>query len=266
LPALCNAKLELATQARATRKYLMRQRLIAALGPVFFAAALWLPCYARAEVEHWQAVLVAGDNAQPVFDNAVHAVATWLVEHGVAEADIHRLSASASARDPKAEPATLSNMIDRIASLQSQPGDGCFVFITSHGGEGLGIYLSRANELLKPAALARALARGCGSVPTVVVVSGCYSGTFARAPMAAPNRIVLTAARADRSSFGCAADRTYTDYDACLLGSLAHAVTWQAVYDETRDCVRRRERQLHEFPSLPQASFGPAVRRLALQF
>jgi hypothetical protein len=160
----------------------------------------------------------------------------------------------------------LRQVLDRIVSLRSRPGDGCFVFITSHGGRGLGIYLSREDEMLRPAALARALAQGCGDVPTVVVVSGCYSGSFARGPMAAPNRIILTAARADRSSFGCAADRTYTDYDACLLGSLAHAPTWPAVFAETKDCVSRREHQLGELPSLPQAAFGAALRNLPLRF
>ncbi len=154
-------------------------------------------------------------------------------------------------------------MLGQIAALQSGPGDGCFVFITSHGGRGLGIYLSRQDEMLSPQALARALGQGCAGVPTVVIVSGCYSGSFAQPPMAAPNRVVLTAARADRSSFGCAADRTYTDYDACLLGSLAHATNWQAVFAETRDCVSRREHQLGEVPSQPQAAFGAAVRNLA---
>jgi hypothetical protein len=84
--------------------------------------------------------------------------------------------------------------------------------------------------------------------------------------MTAPNRIILTAARADRSSFGCAADRTYTVYDACLLGALPHAASWRAVFAETKDCVQRRERQDNETPSLPQASFGAAVRHLPLQF
>jgi hypothetical protein len=216
--------------------------------------------------ERWRAVLVAGDTAQPVFDNAVKAMGLWLAEHGVAEADIHRLSASDSPRNPNIEPATLERVLGRIAGLSSRRGDGCFVFITSHGAHGRGIYLSRQDEMLRPAALARALAAGCGAVPTVVVVSGCYSGAFARGTMAQPNRIVLTAARADRSSFGCAADRTYTDYDACLLGTLAHATNWRAVFDETRECVARRERQLGETPSLPQAALGAAVRGLPLQF
>ena len=241
----------------------MRQRLIAAFGAALLLLALALP--RTAEAQHWRAVLVAGDTAQPVFDNAIRAVATWIGEHGIADADIHRLAASAGPRGGT-EPATLRRVLGRIAGLQSGPGDGCFIFITSHGGRGLGIYLSRKNEMLTPAALASALAQGCAGVPTVVIVSGCYSGSFAQPPMAAPHRIVLTAARADRSSFGCAADRTYTDYDACLLGSLAHAPTWPAVFAETKDCVSRREHQLGELPSLPQAAFGAALRNLPLRF
>ena len=85
--------------------------------------------------------------------------------------------------------------------------------------------LYRDDEMLRPAALARALDAGCAGVPTVVIVSSCYSGSFARGVMAAPNRVVLTAARADRPSFGCAPERSYTVYDSCLLGALPHATT-----------------------------------------
>ena len=219
---------------------------------------------ASAPVEHWQVVLVAGDTAQPVFDNAVKAVDLWLGEHGVAGADIHRLAASAPPRDPAIEPATLAHVLDRIAGLHAQPGEGCFVFITSHGAPGQGIYLSRNDEMLRPAALARALNAGCGAAPTVVIVSGCYSGSFTRGAMARPNRIVLTAARADRPSFGCAAERTYTVYDSCFLGALPHATTWRGVFSDVRDCVMTREHELDAEPSHPQASFGAAVRNLPL--
>ena len=75
---------------------------------------------------------------------------------------------------------------------------------------GRGVWLAAIGEFLRPPELARALDAGCGQVPTVAVVSACYSGVFAAPPMTAPNRIVLTAARADRPSFGCAADRTST--------------------------------------------------------
>ena len=140
------------------------------------------------------------------------------------------------------------------------------MFITSHGAEDRGVYLAHDEEMLRPAALAQALDAGCGQVPTVVVVSACYSGSFARGVMARPNRIVLTAARPDRPSFGCSAERTYTDYDSCLLAALPHAPTWQNVFAEARACVRAREHQVGERPSQPQASFGKAVRNLPSQF
>src|SRR5712691_5228399 len=50
-------------------------------------------------VLRWQAILVAGDDAQPVFDNAVDALAQWLSTSGVPSSDIHRLSASRTSRD-----------------------------------------------------------------------------------------------------------------------------------------------------------------------
>jgi hypothetical protein len=216
--------------------------------------------------EHWQTVLVAGDIAQPVFDNATRAVDLWLTEHKVAPADIHRLSASAGRRNRGTEPATLERVLHRIASLHAGPGDRCMVFITSHGAPEKGVYLARNDEMLSPEALAQALSAGCGTAPTVVVISACYSGSFARAPMTAPNRIVLTAARADRPSFGCAAERTYTVYDACLIGALPHATTWRGAYGEIKNCVERHEQELKETPSHPQASFGNTVLNLPLRF
>lgn len=246
----------------------MYQRLIVrfCLAALAVIVALGAKPLTAPPVERWHAVLVAGDTAQPVFDNAVKAVDMWLIEHGVPPGNIHRLMASASPRDPTTEPATLERVLGRVAALRPRAGEGCFVYVTSHGAHGGGVYLSRRDQLLQPAALARALAAGCGRAPTVVVVSSCYSGSFARAPMTGPNRIVLTAARADRPSFGCAADRTYTDYDACLLGALPHATSWRDVFGETRGCVERREQQDNDLPSHPQASFGAAVRNLPSRF
>ena len=42
----------------------------------------------------------------------------------------------------------------------------------------------------------------CGSKPSVIVMSSCFSGQFVPA-LAGDNRMVITAARPDRTSFGC---------------------------------------------------------------
>lgn len=213
----------------------------------------------------WQAVLVAGDNAEPVFDNAVAAVGHWLAARGVPNSAIHRLSARPEEREPTVEPASARLVLQRIAGLDARPGERCLVFITSHGQQGEGVWLAYRSEFLTPSDLAQALSLGCAAVPSVIIVSSCYSGAFSGGPMRTPNRIILTAARADRPSFGCQADRSYTVFDECLLAALPRAATWHAVYDESRACVRGRERRLSVLPSQPQASFGAAVRDLAVR-
>ncbi|HLY46293.1 MAG TPA: C13 family peptidase [Stellaceae bacterium] len=213
----------------------------------------------------WKAVLVAGDNAEPVFDNAVAAVALWLAGRGVKPGDIHRFSASPPARDPSIEPASGRRVLQAIADLAARPGERCLIFMTSHGKRDEGLWLAYRGEFLTPAELARALALGCAAAPSVVIVSSCYSGAFSEGAMQAANRIILTAARADRPSFGCAAGYTYTVFDECLLATLAHQRSWRATYRRNLRCVQRREKSLAVLPSRPQAFFGAAVRTLTLR-
>lgn len=214
----------------------------------------------------WQVVLAAGDNAEPVFDDATRALSQRLAAAGVPAANIHRLSASPAQLHGGVEPATLGNLLRRIAELPARPGDRCLVFLTSHGERGAGLWLARSDRALHPDELAAALAQGCAAVPTVVVVSGCYTGSFAAGKMAKPNRIILTAARRDRPSFGCQAGRTYTFFDQCLLGALPQAASWQRVFGATRRCVSREEHALGEPPSQPQAYLGRAVADLRVGF
>jgi hypothetical protein len=215
-------------------------------------------------VGRWQAVLAAGDDAAPVFDDATQALAKRLLADGVPAADIHRLSASRTQLRDGVEPATLPLLLQRIAGLPVLPGERCLVFLTSHGEKGAGLWLARSAAALHPDELAGALSQGCGAAPTIAIVSGCYTGAFAAGAMARPNRIILTAARADRPSFGCAVGRTYSVFDECLLGALPRFATWYGVFGGTKGCVAQREHRLGERPSEPQAYFGAAVAELAV--
>ena len=214
----------------------------------------------------WQVVLAAGDDAEPVFDNATRALSQRLAAAGVPAANIHRLSANAAEVGAAVEPALVGVLLQRIGALPARPGDRCLIFLTSHGERGAGLWLARSNTALSPDELALALSRGCAAVPTVVVVSACYSGSFVTGKMAKPNRIILTAARNDRPSFGCQVHRVYNFFDECLLGALPRAATWRVVADGSRECVRRMERALGERPSEPQAYFGAVVANLDVGF
>jgi Peptidase C13 family len=214
----------------------------------------------------WQVVLAAGDDAEPVFDDATRTLAQRLRVAGVPAGNIHRLSASSAELRSGTEPATAENLLRRIADLPAQPGDRCLIFLTSHGEHNAGLWLVRSQRALHPEELAQALSRGCAAVPTVVIVSSCYSGGFAGGPMAKPNRVILTASHRDRPSFGCQAERTYTFFDGCLLGALPKAVSWKGVFAAAKGCVTRQEHALGERPSEPQAYFGEATANVPVGF
>lgn len=220
---------------------------------------------AAAEQSPYAAVLVAGSDDLTVFDRAVGAMRGALLARDEAPADIHPFSALNLKIDGTRVPvARLKPILSTIAALRPAPGQACLVYITSHGAPGRGLFLAPREEFLTPAALDRALAKGCAAAPTIVIASGCYAGGFARAPMARPNRIILTAARADRPSFGCGADFDYTVYDKCLLWAFDRSGGWRALYDTVRACVAEAEKTL-DFPaSGPRASFGAAAGDLAI--
>jgi hypothetical protein len=214
---------------------------------------------------HFKAVLVAGDWSSPAFDHATEAMREQLLGHQVASEDIQALSSAHGViAQNGVRSASLEHVLAAIEGLHPAAGEGCFVFATSHGGYHEGLVLAPSENFLTPPELDRALTSGCGDAPTVVIVSGCFSGTFTKAPMARDNRIVLTAAREDRPSFGCGAGSQYTFFDRCLLRAMDRAANWRAAYDNIRSCVSAKESSLRFRPSEPQAWFGEAVSKLPL--
>lgn len=206
----------------------------------------------------WRAVLIAGDDGSPAFDNGVQSLREKLGTRGVT--DIAVLSADAARVSPD-HVASGANVVSAIGA-RGQEG-ACLVFITSHG-TGRGIYLA-GHRLLTPAAFEQALLRGCGALPTVVVMSACHSGVFLTPVARRPNRVIMTAAAADRTSFGCGAGDRYTYYDQCLLRQFDGAATWRDLAAATRSCVETLERRTGvPQSSEPQAFFGAEVAGLRL--
>ena len=119
----------------------------------------------------WKAVLIAGDDKEPAFDNAVDAMAGRLAEFGVPPSNITILKATRSGR----QAATQANVVDAFAGLDTASTDGCFVFVTSHGGPGRGLFMKRDDGFLDPGELDHLLSGACAGRPTVVIASGCFS-------------------------------------------------------------------------------------------
>jgi hypothetical protein len=207
--------------------------------------------------DRWRAVLVAGDNSSPAFDNGIDTLRERFAAMGVR--DITSYSSA-----PAGGGERLASSRNVLNALHTRGGQACLVYMTSHGDES-GFFLRPDRRLLSPAALDRALSEGCGTVPTVLIVSACHSGTFIDARTRRPNRIILAAAATDRTSFGCGASDDYTYYDQCFLQQLDGASTWAGLAQATRTCVETLERRLGvRQQSRPQLFVGAAVANLRL--
>jgi hypothetical protein len=205
---------------------------------------------------HWKALLLAGDDAIGAFDHAIAALATLFQQHHITV--VQQFSTNPTRVSATVHLATVAALRAAIPVLQVQPGEGCLVYATSHGiRDGLALARDPASGYrLRPSQLSQVVQAACGEAPTILILSGCYTGTFVRDPLRRPNRIILTAAAADRPSFGCQPGAQYTYYDGCFLRAFATAPTWQALHRVVARCVATAERRLGAPPSHPHAFFG----------
>jgi hypothetical protein len=204
----------------------------------------------------WAAVVVAGDwhahdgSPSQIFDNARRDVSDDLVALGFARANIAELSARPGAAVPRA---SVRDVADALRALSNRTSGGCLVYFSSHGSPD-GIVLG--NAILEPAQLRRMLNNSCAGKPTVVVLSACFSGAFVHA-LSASNRMILTAARADRTSFGCGQTDRYPYFDQCVLSVWPHASGFASLGRAAQICVAAREKREHVGPpSEPQLWVG----------
>ena len=236
-----------------------------ATAPVLPPVAAFDPA-ALAETK-FKSVLVAGDPSVLAFDHAAERLVRDLRTR-TQSAGIVQLTAREDHRTAAIPLATTFNVLSTVEAMQPGPNEGCLLFITAHGApkQGLALPRSSGDQFLAPSRLDIALARGCGNAPTIVVLSGCYTGTYLESAMTRDNRIVLTAARADRASFGCGANNQFTFFDQCLLDTIEAmaGATWRDAFSRTRACVATREVSLNMLPSEPQAHFGSAVAGMKL--
>jgi hypothetical protein len=209
----------------------------------------------------WAAVIISGDNeaahvdkSTEAFDNARRDLGRALEHRGFSAANLAEFSVEPNRHpDTRPGPARLVDIAAGLRRLANQAPDGCLVYLTSHGSPDGAVL---GEHLLSPRALARLVGGACGRRPTIVVISACFSGVFVPA-LAGPHRLILTAARRDRSSFGCGESDEYPFFDGCVLENLSASADFIDLAGRTRRCVAKRENFEHMSPpSEPQLSDG----------
>jgi hypothetical protein len=213
----------------------------------------------------WAAIVVAGDYraahedvTTEAFDNARRDVSLALERKGFAHANLRQFSVRPERYgDTKPLKSDLRPIYETLRDLAAHAPGGCLVYFTSHGAP-QGVVLG--DNLLPPGLMDEFIGEACGKRPTVVIISACYSGVFVPV-LAEPNRMILTAARPDRSSFGCSENNKYPFFDDCVLQTLPAAHDFVALADQVKTCVARREQdEGMRPPSEPQVSVGVTLR------
>jgi hypothetical protein len=164
-------------------------------------------------------------------------------------------------RAPLASVSGLKYALQGLASRMDLDNDVLFLAISSHGSEDPVIAVSNSQFPLKGLTgedLVGALHES-GIKWRVIIISACYAGGFLDSLRDA-RTIVITAAAADRTSFGCSNDSELTYFgEAFYRDALPGARSLRSAFDAAKTAIAARERREHVTPSNPQAYFGSEI-------
>lgn len=161
-------------------------------------------------------------------------------------------------RAPLATVSGLKYALRGLASRMNLDRDVLFLSISSHGAQDPAIVVSNSQLPLNDLTdedLAAAL-RDSGIRWRVIIISACYAGGFIER-LRNPQTIIITAAAADRTSFGCSNDSDLTYFgEAFYRDALPGARSLRAAFETAKTAIAAREHSEHVEASQPQGYFG----------
>jgi hypothetical protein len=167
----------------------------------------------------------------------------------------------ALAQLPVASVTNLRRVVQRVGRLMDVDEDVLVLFLSAHGDRQHRLSAVQPPlelDSLTPTALSRLL-QEAGIRWKVVVVSACYAGGYVE-PLRDANTVVITAAAADRTSFGCEPGRDFTYFgEAYFKEGLGRTRSLLGAFEIAKDAVAKKEAAEKLTPSLPQIWVGPAI-------
>jgi hypothetical protein len=161
---------------------------------------------------------------------------------------------------PLASRRNFAAAVQAVGQVMNKSEDVLLLFMTSHGNTGgLGLQVPGGGAAVLSAQDVKASLDKEGIKNRVVIVSACFGGVFVP-PLASEDSIVLTAADAQSTSFGCATGRDWTYFgDALFKQSLRPGTDFRRAFDHARILIRSWEAMDRLPPSNPQGHFGAAL-------
>lgn len=203
----------------------------------------------------------AGHPWERVFRREVEAAGDIMAEAWGAEDRVLRLvNSQATPLDrPLLTKTNLRKSLEALKAVQGEE-DITLMFLTSHGAADR--FSNRYHPFipydLTPGDVSEAL-DDTRIGAAIIIVSACKSGSFVD-ELAAPNRLILTAASAERNSYGCSDENEWTGWGrAFFTEALSQSNDPRIAAALTQEITRREEETLGHTPSEPQIAEGAEI-------
>lgn len=222
----------------------------------------------RAGVGNVYGLVFAPDASEDVFLRESSLVAKLLAERFDAEGRVLHLVNHVSTLDshPWATPLNLQRAVQALAERMDRQHDILVVYLTAHGASDF--KLSAAHwpltvRSLSPTELRSALDRS-GIQNRVIAVSACFSGGWV-GPLADDHTLVMTAADAEHTSYGCGRKSELTFFGRAMFDEqLRSTFSFEQAFAKAVPLIKQREVDAGKADgfSNPQISVGEKIRPL----
>jgi hypothetical protein len=205
---------------------------------------------------------------EDVFLRESSMVAGLLADRFDARGRVLHLVNSAGTSDtfPWATPLNLERAIDALAARMDRENDLLVVYLTSHGASDYRLSASHGPlrvDTVSPGELRAALDKA-GIRHRVVAISACFSGGWI-GPLASDTSLVMTAADATHTSYGCGRLSQLTFFGRAMFDEqLRKTHSFERAFAAAVEAIKRREVEAGKPDgfSNPQISVGERIRPL----
>lgn len=204
-------------------------------------------------------VVTVAFDSDPVFAREAREAGRVLARRYGGEGRTLTLAGPDGERDdlPKGSIRSFLMGLARVAEIMDPDEDVLVLYTTSHGAK-VGLINHYGNSeygILSPAKMKETLEE-LGIKRRLLIISACYSGVFVP-QLASEDSVVLTAAAAQRTSFGCEPDNEWTFYgDALINRELRKPQSLAEATKAATRTVAEWELRRRLLSSLPQTSIG----------
>ena len=169
---------------------------------------------------------------------------------------------------PIATRTSISKALETIGQRMNKDEDVLFLFLTSHGSADGTFELSHQPlniQSLTPAWLKAELDKA-EIRWRVVVISSCFSGAYIPS-LQTPSSLLITAAEATKTSFGCTDDADFTYFGRAFFDeALRQEHSLVSAFHAAKQTIAAREKEEGFTPSQPQMFMGSEMQKSLPEF